>query len=162
VNTNFAPILSVYRRQTDDFLEHTERSYGNTSGLVGTCASAFINNQQAAGVIATAKHFPGLGAAPTQFNTNEEFVTIKVSLDELRSIDEAPYVRAIAAKTDMIMKSWAIYSLTGSYILCQYCKSLFCDFTVSACSLVDSRWKEQFKRDNQSMTADLRFVMMTV
>ncbi|KAJ5183823.1 secreted glycosyl hydrolase [Penicillium capsulatum] len=115
VNSNLAPVLGVYR-EAGDFLDHYGRSYGNSSALVGTCASSFIRSQQAAGVIAAAKHFPGLGAAPTDANTDEEPVTIHLPLRELRSIDEAPYVKAIAAGTDMVMNSWALYpSLDKKY-----------------------------------------------
>lgn len=108
VNANLAPVLDVYREE-GDFLDHYGRSYGNTSGLVGTCVSSFVRAQQSAGVIATAKHFPGLGAASTQANTDEQPVTIDLTLHELRSVDQAPYSKAIAAGTEMIMTSWAIY-----------------------------------------------------
>lgn len=108
LNGNLAPVLDVYR-QPGDFIDEYGRSYGNTSGLVETCASSFVTAQQGAGFIATAKHFPGLGAAPTGQNTDEEPVTIDLSLDELRSIDEAPYVPVISAGVDMVMASWALY-----------------------------------------------------
>lgn len=108
VNTNLAPVLGVYR-EPGDFLDNYGRSYGNTSGLVAECASAFITAQQGAGVIATAKHFPGLGAAGKNQNTDEEPVTINLSLDELRSVDMAPYTSAITAGVDMVMNSWALY-----------------------------------------------------
>lgn len=108
VNSNLAPVLGVSRK-TGDFLDNFGRAYGNTSSLVGNCASAFISAQQGAGVVAAAKHFPGLGAAPTDANTDEQPVTINLTLDELRSVDEAPYKKAIEAGTDMVMNSWAVY-----------------------------------------------------
>lgn len=113
-NTNLAPVLGVYR-EAGDFLDHYGRSYGNTSELVATCSSAFITAQQAAGVIATAKHFPGLGAAGTK-NTDEGPVEIDMTLQELRAVDEAPYINAISAGVDMVMTSWAVYpSLDATY-----------------------------------------------
>lgn len=108
VNTNLAPVLGVYR-EAGDFLDHYGRSYGNTSALVATCGPAFISTQQAAGIIATAKHFPGLGAAGKTQNTDEEPVTISLSLDEIRAVDEIPYTKAIPAGVDMVMSSWALY-----------------------------------------------------
>lgn len=108
VNTNLAPVVDVYR-QAGDFTDAYERSFGNTPDVVSECAHAFINSQQAAGVVATAKHFPGLGEASTNENTDVEPVTINLTLDELRSIDEAPYQTAIAAGVDMVMASWALY-----------------------------------------------------
>lgn len=61
------------------------------------CGSAFIKSRRPAGVVATGKHWPGLGAA---FN---------VPLHDLCTIDEVPYMGAIAAGVDMVMASWAIY-----------------------------------------------------
>ncbi|KAJ5355163.1 secreted glycosyl hydrolase [Penicillium cataractarum] len=108
VNTNLAPILGVYREE-GDFLDNYGRSYGNTSALVTTCGPAFISAQQEAGIIATAKHFPGLGAAGKTENTDEEPVTINLTLDEIRTVDEIPYTKAIPAGVDMVMNSWALY-----------------------------------------------------
>lgn len=108
LNANLAPVLDFYR-ETGDFDDEFGRSYGNTSGLVGTCGSAFIHSQQGAGIIATAKHFPGLGAASEDENTDVQPVTINLSLEELRSVDQAPYTKAIAAGLDMVMSSWALY-----------------------------------------------------
>ncbi|KAJ5698711.1 hypothetical protein N7462_000716 [Penicillium macrosclerotiorum] len=113
VNCNLAPVLGVYR-ETGDFLDNYGRSYGNTSTLVGMCSSAFIQSQQDAGVIATVKHFPGLGAAGKNENTDEEPVTINLTLDEIRSVDEAPYKEAITAGVDMVMSSWALYPALDS------------------------------------------------
>ncbi|KAJ5455611.1 secreted glycosyl hydrolase [Penicillium daleae] len=108
VNTNLAPVLGVYR-EVGDFLDNFGRSYGNTSAMVATCGPAFITSQQETGIIATAKHFPGLGAAGKTENTDEEPVTISLTLDELRSVDEIPYTKAIPAGVDMVMNSWALY-----------------------------------------------------
>lgn len=113
MNANLAPILDVYREE-GDFIDEYGRSFGNSSALVSTCASAFITAQQNSGVIATAKHFPGLGAALANSNTDEEPVTIDVALEELRSVDEAPYKKAIAAGLDMVMTSWALYPALDS------------------------------------------------
>jgi beta-glucosidase-like glycosyl hydrolase len=73
------------------------------------CGSAFILSQQAAGVVATSKHWPGLGAASKNENTDLGPVTLNVPLHKLRTIDELPFHGAIAAGVSMIMPSWAIY-----------------------------------------------------
>ncbi|KAJ5274074.1 Glycoside hydrolase superfamily [Penicillium angulare] len=113
LNGNLAPVLDIYR-QAGNFIDESGRSYGNTSSIVSTCASAFIETQQGAGFIATAKHFPGLGAAAAGQNTDEEPVTINLSVDELRYVDEAPYSKAISAGIDMVMTSWALYPALDS------------------------------------------------
>jgi beta-glucosidase-like glycosyl hydrolase len=108
VNSNLAPVLGVFR-QAGDFLDQYQRSYGNTAALVGECAAAFVTAQQSAGIIATAKHFPGLGAATATEDTDAEPVTINLTLAQLQSVDEVPYKQAIAAGVDMVMASWAVY-----------------------------------------------------
>ena len=108
LNGNLAPVLDVFRK-AGDFTDAYERSFGNTSALVSECGSAFITSQQAAGVLAAAKHFPGLGAAEKDANTDVKPVTINLTLDALRTVDEAPYKGAIAAGVDMVMASWALY-----------------------------------------------------
>ncbi|KAI1736272.1 putative glycosyl hydrolase [Xylaria scruposa] len=107
-NGNLAPVLDVYHA-AGDFEDQNERSYSNDSAVVAECAAAFIKAQQGQGVVATAKHFPGLGAASATENTDVRPVTINRSLADLRSIDEAPYPAAIAAGVKMIMPSWALY-----------------------------------------------------
>jgi beta-N-acetylhexosaminidase len=77
--------------------------------VVSRLGANFIKAQQAARVAATAKHFPGLGAAAADQNTDERPVTLNVPLNELRSTDEYPYRAAIAAGVKLVMVSWAIY-----------------------------------------------------
>ncbi|KAJ5218060.1 uncharacterized protein N7498_000159 [Penicillium cinerascens] len=113
LNANLAPFLDIYR-ETGEFDDQFRRSYGNTSGLMGTCDSAFIYSQQRTGIIVTAKDFPGLGAAGKNEDTDVEPVTINLSLEELRSVDQALYTKAIAAGLDMVMSSWALYPALDS------------------------------------------------
>lgn len=112
-NGDLAPVLGVYR-QAGDFLDNFERSYGNTAQLVSKCVGPFISAMQSRGVVATAKHFPGLGAAARDANTDAEPVTINLSLNELRNVDEAPYKTAIKSGVKMVMPSWAVYPALDS------------------------------------------------
>jgi len=107
-NSNLAPVLDIFR-QAGDFTDYFQRSYGNTSAVVTAATTAFIKAQQAAGIPATAKHFPGLGAATHQQDTDAGPVTLNLTLDEIRSVDEVPYTSAITAGLDLVMPSWAVY-----------------------------------------------------
>jgi beta-N-acetylhexosaminidase len=60
-------------------------------------------------VAATAKHFPGLGAAPSFANTDHGPATIEVRLPALRAVDQSPYRPAIGAGLQLVMVSWAVY-----------------------------------------------------
>jgi len=108
LNVNLAPVLDVYRAP-GDFDDQFGRSYSTNPHEVSYLGANFIKAQQATGVAATAKHFPGLGAAATAENTDEEPVTLNVPLATLRGTDEYPYRAAIRAGVKLVMVSWAIY-----------------------------------------------------
>ena len=108
MNVNLAPVLDVYRAP-GDFDDQFGRSYSSDPGTVSALGADFITAQQAVSVAATAKHFPGLGAATSDQDTDEQPVTLNVPLDELRGTDEYPFKAAIAAGVKLVMVSWAVY-----------------------------------------------------
>ena len=108
MNLNLAPVLDVYRT-AGDFDDQYRRSYSTDPKVCGQLGAAFIGAQQKGGVAATAKHFPGLGAATATQNTDDRAVTLNVPAATLRSVDELPYKAAIAAGVKLVMLSWAIY-----------------------------------------------------
>ncbi|KAF7193783.1 putative secreted glycosyl hydrolase [Pseudocercospora fuligena] len=108
INADLAPVLDVTRK-AGDFTDREQRSFGSNPGLVAKAAGPWITALQSAGYPATAKHFPGLGTAAADANTDLKPVTLTVSADELRRIDMKPYETAIAKQISMVMTSWAIY-----------------------------------------------------
>ncbi len=60
MNVNLAPVLDVYYK-SGNFIDQYQRSYSSSPSVASECGQAFVTAQQAAGVAATAKHFPGLG-----------------------------------------------------------------------------------------------------
>jgi beta-N-acetylhexosaminidase len=108
MNCNLAPVLDVYR-QAGNFDDQFGRSYSMDPAVCGNCGAASITAQQALGVVTTAKHYPGLGAATRSQNTDLGPVVLDVPLAQLRRIDESPFTTAIKADVDMIMTSWATY-----------------------------------------------------
>ena len=108
MNVNLAPVLDVYR-QPGNFIDQYQRSYSNDPAVAATLGRAFITAQQRTGVAATAKHFPGLGSAARDQDTDSGPVTLTVPLAMLRTVDEVPYPAAIAAGVKLVMVSWAIY-----------------------------------------------------
>ncbi|MBV6702470.1 glycoside hydrolase family 3 N-terminal domain-containing protein [Kitasatospora aureofaciens] len=108
LNVNLAPVLDVYDTP-GNFIDRHERSYGRDPGVVGRLGTAFLAAQQELGVAATAKHFPGLGSAAADENTDERPVTLPVPLADLRARGEEPYRAAIAAGVRLVMASWAVY-----------------------------------------------------
>ena len=108
LNVNLAPVLDVYRTP-GNFDDQFQRSYSMNPQTVAGLGADFITAQQATGVAATAKHFPGLGTATSAQNTDQRPVTLTVPLTALRTIDEYPYQAAIAAGVKLVLVSWAIY-----------------------------------------------------
>src|SRR5580700_6621663 len=108
MNVNLAPVLDVYYKP-GNFIDQYQRSYSNNPVVVSECGQAFITAQQQTGVAATAKHFPGLGSATKNQNTDNGPVTLTVSLTKLHTIDEVPYPAAVGAGVKLVMVSWAIY-----------------------------------------------------
>lgn len=104
-NVNLAPVLDVGRQ--GGVIEETDRSFGATAARVEATAVPFAAALQARGVAATAKHFPGLGAA--RENTDLAVQRIRLDRRTLRRIDEAPYRRFLDAGGDLVMVSSAIY-----------------------------------------------------
>lgn len=108
MNCNLAPVLDVYR-QAGNFDDQFGRSYSMDPVVCGQCGAASVTAQQNLGVVTTGKHFPGLGAATADQNTDLGPVTLDVPLSDLRSIDELPFGYTIDVGIDMVMTSWAIY-----------------------------------------------------
>jgi beta-N-acetylhexosaminidase len=105
INVDLAPVLDVAR--PGGTIAATERGFGTTAAAVEATAVPFAEGLQALGVAATAKHFPGLGAAAG----NTDFAAQRIDLPRatLRAVDERPYRRFIAAGGKLVMLSTAIY-----------------------------------------------------
>jgi beta-N-acetylhexosaminidase len=110
VNVDLAPVLDVAR--PGGVIAATERGFGSTPAQVAATAVPFATGLQEGGVAATAKHFPGLGAATE--NTDFETQWITLPKGELRDVDEAPYRAYINAGGRLVMLSTAIYPAFGN------------------------------------------------
>ena len=105
VNMDLAPVADVAR--AGSALEREMRSYGRSPARVASLATAFAAGLRAGGVRATAKHFPGFGAAAV--NTDDAPATVSASEATLRSVDERPFTALIKGGVDAVMLSTAVY-----------------------------------------------------
>jgi beta-N-acetylhexosaminidase len=105
VNVDLAPVLDVAR--PGGTIAATERGFGASARRVATTAIPFAEGLRRGGVAATAKHFPGLGAAAE----NTDFAVQRIGLPKrtLRDVDETPYRAFVAGGGDLVMLSTAIY-----------------------------------------------------
>ena len=105
MNVDLAPVVDVVRPESA--LHAERRGFGFSAARVQRFGAAFARGLRAGGVAATAKHFPGFGAAPA--NTDLGAVHIRVGLRELRAVDRPPFAAAIRAGAGLVMLSSAIY-----------------------------------------------------
>ncbi|HEX8754373.1 MAG TPA: glycoside hydrolase family 3 N-terminal domain-containing protein [Solirubrobacterales bacterium] len=110
VNVDLAPVLDVAR--PGGTIAETERGFGSSAARVEATAIPFAAALQHGGVAATAKHFPGLGAAVE----NTDFAVQRIGLSKrvLRGVDEAPYRRFSELGGQLVMLSTAIYPTFSS------------------------------------------------
>jgi beta-N-acetylhexosaminidase len=107
-NVNLAPVLDVFRTP-GNFIDRFGRSFSSNQFTVSRLGTKFLKAQQRTGVAATAKHFPGLGAATTDQDTDAVPVTLDLSSSAVRDVDMRPYPTAIDAGVRLVMASWAKY-----------------------------------------------------
>ncbi|MBN8870651.1 MAG: hypothetical protein J0H66_12290 [Solirubrobacterales bacterium] len=108
-NVDLAPVLDVAR--PGGVIADTDRGFGSTVKAVNATAIPFARALQRTGVAATAKHFPGLGAAGE--NTDFAVQRIRLSRAALRKVDMAPYLPYIAGGGKLVMVGTAIYPALG-------------------------------------------------
>jgi beta-N-acetylhexosaminidase len=104
VNVDLAPVLDVAQPQTDRSI--ARRTFGTDPDVVSSVGVAFAQGLQDGGVVATPKHFPGLGRATV--TTDEQPVGIAATSEDLQS-DLEPFQAAVDAGADMVMVSAASY-----------------------------------------------------
>jgi beta-N-acetylhexosaminidase len=105
INVDLAPVADVARRGS--FLESDGRTFGRSPARVAGAVTAFAAGLGDAGTIATAKHFPGIGAAVV--STDQAPVRIRASGADLRRVDLRPFRALIAHDVPMVMLGTAIY-----------------------------------------------------
>jgi beta-N-acetylhexosaminidase len=94
---DFAPVADT-QLSSRSFLG--SRAFSSDPAIVGRLAAAFVRGLQAGRVAATAKHFPGLGAATA--NTDDHIVRVQ-------RVRLQPFRDAIAAGVRLVMMSNASY-----------------------------------------------------
>jgi beta-N-acetylhexosaminidase len=104
INTDYAPDSDVNVNPANPVIG--VRSYGSDPALVSEFASQAVDGYQAAGVIPTAKHFPGHGDTDTDSHTGVPI--INHTLQQWQQIDEPPFKADIAHGVDSIMTAHII------------------------------------------------------
>ncbi|MFP3040853.1 glycoside hydrolase family 3 protein [Treponema primitia] len=99
INMNFAPTVDIYTNLASTVIG--PRSFGNDPVRAGLLGTAFMKGQQAAGVIATAKHYPGHG--DTDLDSHGVLPRITVPFEVLWDRELIPYRMLAKEKIPAIM-----------------------------------------------------------
>jgi beta-N-acetylhexosaminidase len=103
INVDLAPVLDV---PTVPGAFMAERAFGSDAATVAAAGVGFAEGLQAAGVAATAKHFPGLGGATANTDLGPSAVA---AAREGLSTDLEPFRAAVEAGVRLVMTSNATY-----------------------------------------------------
>jgi beta-N-acetylhexosaminidase len=96
LNADFAPVVDVLDRSRVWI-----RAFSYSPQMVSTMGAAEVDAMQADGVMACAKHFPGLGAA--NINPHQGLPVINSTRDHIEQVDLAPYRALMSHQPAMIM-----------------------------------------------------------
>jgi beta-N-acetylhexosaminidase len=95
----FAPVVDVNNNAANPVIN--VRSYGEDPGDVARFAAAFTEGAQAAGAIATAKHFPGHG--DTAVDSHRGLPEINVNRARLNTVEFVPFQASVNAGVGAVM-----------------------------------------------------------
>jgi len=99
VHQIFAPVVDVNNNAANPVIN--VRSYGEDAAEVARFAAAFTEGAQAAGAIATAKHFPGHG--DTAVDSHRGLPEINVGRERLNTVEFVPFQAAVNAGVGAVM-----------------------------------------------------------
>lgn len=104
INMNLAPVIDVNNNPANPVIG--VRSFGENPDRVAAFGEAVIAGLQEAGVMATAKHFPGLG--DTSLDSLSHLTSVPHDRNRLDEVELRPFRRAIAAGVDAIMTTHVV------------------------------------------------------
>ena len=105
IQADFAPVVDVNNNPLNPVIGI--RSFSDDPQTVAAFGSAYIQGLHDAGIISTAKHFPGHGDTDTDSHTGAP--VINRTYEELRACDLIPFQAAIDAGCDMVMTAHIQY-----------------------------------------------------
>lgn len=105
INMNFAPVLDVAFQPSRSIM--TDRAFGRYPIVCSRMGAAVIHRMQQNGIMAVAKHFPGIGR--TKLDSHIDRPYLKVSLKTLRQTDLLPFETAIKHQVAGIMLAHVVY-----------------------------------------------------
>ncbi len=110
VNMNMAPVLDVLPHEGESVM--CDRAFGSDPDWVARMGCAVIEHLQRNGIMAVAKHFPGIGR--TILDSHSDLPDLEIAPDALAGCDLIPFQAAIAASVSGVMLSHIRYTRLDS------------------------------------------------
>jgi beta-N-acetylhexosaminidase len=105
INMNMAPVMDVAPKGFKSIM--ADRMFGHDPGWVSRLGGAVIESLQGGGVMAVAKHFPGIGR--TTLDSHLDLPVSDLTLKDLEYFDILPFKAAVEKKVIGIMLSHIRY-----------------------------------------------------
>ncbi len=99
VHLTFAPVLDVNSNPENPIIN--TRSFGEDPALVARLGVAFIEGARTAGLLTTAKHYPGHG--DTRTDSHIDLPAVAANRERMDSVELVPFERAVLAGVDAVM-----------------------------------------------------------
>jgi beta-N-acetylhexosaminidase len=111
VNVNYAPVADVATRADNPSLG--VRSFGDDPEQVAGHTASMVAGFRSAGILATAKHFPGKGEATV--DPHYQLPLLDLDRERLDSVELPPFRAAFEAGVELLMMGhYVVPSVTGS------------------------------------------------
>ena len=108
INMNFAPTVDLYTNRDSELIG--TRAFSSDPVKAGIMGSAFMKGQKDAGVIPTAKHYPGHG--DTDLDSHGVLPQINITFDTLWDRELIPYRMLAAEGLPAVMSGHLAFPLT--------------------------------------------------
>ncbi|MFN3597789.1 MAG: glycoside hydrolase family 3 protein [Rubricoccaceae bacterium] len=105
IHVAYGPVADVDREPRNPIIG--TRAFGHTPALVARLVRAYIEGARAAGLLTTAKHFPGHGG--TADDSHATLPVLEDTAEALAAQDLPPFEAALAAGVDLVMTAHVAY-----------------------------------------------------
>ncbi len=106
INWVYAPVADLDIEPDNPIIQ--TRSFGDVPAAVSAHVAAWIRAAEAAGVVSTAKHYPGHGRTTT--DSHETLPVVTTPLAELLATDLEPFAAAVTAGARSVMTAHVAYT----------------------------------------------------
>jgi beta-N-acetylhexosaminidase len=105
IHISFGPVADVNTNPKNPII--ATRAYSEDSGRAATLAAAYVKAAESAGLLTTAKHFPGHG--DTHQDSHDSLPSVPRSLEQLEACELMPFRAAVEAGCSLVMTAHVAY-----------------------------------------------------